>query len=160
VYIFSAHAHTHTHTHAHAHTRTHTHTHAHAHAHRKRERSVFLARQLQALKPFITEKVIKTLESVALESPRKTRAGAVASDSGASAAVNVSAAADEDGDDDEITLPGCKISDTQLQDLLHECELRDYQCDGIRFLIEMYDRGIPAILGDEVGCVVCVLLNA
>lgn len=138
---------------------------------RQRSRNVFLARHLEALRPFIAEKVVKKLEGINIESPRKTRgAGAVHDDgaagaaaagarAGARAGVRVAAAAragaataDDDDDDDEVagSKPGCKISDTQLQDLLQECELRDYQCDGIRFLVEMYDRGIPAILGDEV----------
>ena len=183
------HARTHARTH---HTRTRAHTvrsraraHTHTCARRKRERSKFLARHLETLKPFITAKLINVLESVVLESPRKTRAAAVgsprktrgsaaataAADSVSGANASASTAVDivgeavspdeagngddegDDGEDVEITEPGCKISDTQLQDLLHECELRDYQCDGIRFLIEMYDRGIPAILGDEVRCV-------
>ena len=52
--------------------------------------------------------------------------------------------------DDEIASAGDGLDEVMQPDLL-EGELRDYQLIGLNFIIRMFRRGMPMILGDEMG---------
>ena len=51
---------------------------------------------------------------------------------------------------DEVATVGDGLDEVMQPDLI-EGELRDYQLDGLNFMIRMFRRGMPMILGDEMG---------
>jgi SNF2 family DNA or RNA helicase len=97
-----------------------------------RDRIKNLARYRLVFKPFVTEKVLATLNASLMDKTDKVSLKATDTGGGAGAVAS------------EVVLK-------QPFPLSPLCKMRDYQLEGLSFLVQNYNRSINCILADEMG---------
>lgn len=104
-------------------------------------RDTFLRGHLSGLRPFISDEVAARLASVAVKPTEPGATMAATAGGGGSDRKGNRSAKKEDGPPKLSKQPSCIVG----------TELRDYQLQGLNFLLDRHHHGVPMILGDEMG---------
>ena len=113
--------------------------------------SSFIARDLQELQESLTDSARMKLEKAAKkEKKRKSRGGKESSVTKKSKNNDGGAALKSAQEKHATILAGTKPIFIQPPNLAEGCVLKDYQLEGVRWLVSLFENGVSGILADEV----------